>query len=74
MAKKQGYTCVSYIRDANGNLIEFSTLTEEQKQNVRDRIVANVNRMQSRYLTEHPEEIEAMRRAEHNVFGAAAAP
>ncbi|MBQ8922339.1 MAG: hypothetical protein IJ060_09300 [Oscillospiraceae bacterium] len=58
MAKKQEYTCVSYIRGADGALIPFSTLTEEQKQDVRSRIVANVNRTLSDYFTAHPEEIE----------------
>lgn len=64
MAKKQEYTCVSYIRGADGNLIEFSTLSQEQKQSVRERIIENVNNTLSRYFTEHPEEVEPLSRCE----------
>lgn len=63
MAKKQEYTCVSYIRGVDGNLIEFSTLSQEQKQRVRERIIENVNNTLSRYFTEHPEEVEPLNRA-----------
>lgn len=64
MGKKQEYTCVSYIRGADGNLIEFSTLTDEQKQQVRARITENISRMLGTFLTEHPEELESLRNAE----------
>lgn len=60
---KQEYTCVSYIRGADGGLIPFSTLSEDEKQEVRARIIANVNRTLGEYLTEHPDEIEPLRHA-----------
>ena len=62
MVKKQEYTCVSYIRGADGNLIEFSTLTPEQKQHVREKIAENVGRVLGDYLSAHPEEIEPLSR------------
>jgi len=58
MAKKQEYTCVSYIRDANGALVEFSTLSQAQKQDVRERIAENVGKIVGDYLSNHSEEIE----------------
>lgn len=64
MAKKQEYTCVSYIEAPNGTLIEFSTLSPEQKQAVRARIAANVSKALSDFLTAHPEEIEPLSRCE----------
>lgn len=64
MAKNQKLEVVSYIRGADGNLIEFSTLTPEQKQNVRERIAENVGRTLGRYLSEHPEEIEPLSRCQ----------
>lgn len=60
MAKK--LEVVSYIRGADGNLIEFSTLTPEQKQHVRETIAENVGRTIGRFLSEHPEEIEPLSR------------
>lgn len=62
MARGQKLECVSYIRGADGNLIEFSTLTPEQKQAVRERIAGNVSRMLGEYLSAHPEEIEPLSR------------
>lgn len=58
MAKQQEYTCVSYIRDANGALVDFSTLSQAQKQDVRERIAENVGRIVGDYLSSHSEEIE----------------
>ena len=58
MAKKQEYTCVSYIRDANGELVEFSSLSQAQKQEVRARIAENVGKIVGEFLSNHPEEIE----------------
>ena len=58
----QKITCVSYIRGADGNLVEFSTLSDEQKQSVRERIAENVGRVIGQYLSEHPEEIEPLSR------------
>lgn len=58
----QKITCVSYIRGADGNLVEFSTLSAEQKQSVRERIAENVGRVIGQYLSEHPEEIEPLSR------------
>lgn len=57
MAKQQEYTCVSYIRGADGALIEFSTLTQEKKQEIRERITENVGRIVGEYLSQHTEEI-----------------
>jgi hypothetical protein len=62
MAKK--LEVVSYIRGADGNLIEFSTLTQEEKQRVRKKIAENIGKTIGRYLTEHPEEIEPLSRCE----------
>ena len=59
---KQEITCMSYIRGADGELVEFSTLSAEQKQSVRDRIAENVGRVIGQYLTEHPEEIDPLSR------------
>lgn len=58
----QKITCVSYIRGADGNLVEFSTLSADQKQSVRERIAENVGRVIGQYLSEHPEEIEPLSR------------
>lgn len=58
MAKQQEYTCVSYIRDANGALVEFESLTQVQKQDVRERIAENVGKIVGDYLSNHSEEIE----------------
>ena len=60
MAKK--LEVVSYIRGADGNLIEFSTLTQEEKRHVREKIAENVGKTIGRYLSEHPEEIEPFSR------------
>lgn len=62
MAKK--LEVVSYIRGADGNLIEFSTLTQEEKQRVRKKIAENVGKTIGRYLSEHPEEIEPLSRCQ----------
>ncbi len=62
MAKK--LEVVSYIRGTDGNLIEFSTLTQEEKQHVREKIAENVGKTIGRYLSEHPEEIEPLSRCE----------
>ena len=62
MAKK--LEVVSYIRGADGNLIEFSTLTQEEKQRVRKKIAENIGKTIGRYLSEHPEEIEPLSRCE----------
>ena len=58
MAKQQEYTCVSYIRDANGALVEFESLTQAQKQDVRERIAENVGKIVGDFLSQHSEEIE----------------
>lgn len=58
MAMRYGHEVVSYIRVPDGNLIEFSTLAPEQKQQVRAKIAENVGRVLGTYLSEHPEEIE----------------
>lgn len=52
------------IRGADGNLIEFSTLTQEEKRHVREKIAKNIGRTIGRYLSEHPEEIEPFSRCE----------
>lgn len=62
MAKK--LEVVSYIRGADGNLIEFSALTQEEKQRVRTKIAENIGKTIGRYLSEHPEEIEPLSRCE----------
>lgn len=62
MAKK--LEVVSYIRGTDGNLIEFSTLTQEEKQRVRKKIAENIGKTIGRYLSEHPEEIEPLSRCE----------
>lgn len=62
MAKRQEYTCVSYVRMPDGSRVLFSELTEETKQSVREKIVENVGRTIGRYLSEHPEEIEPFSR------------
>lgn len=62
MGKKQEYTCVSYIEGPDGTRIPFSSLTSEQKQAVRERIIENVSRTLGRYFTEHPGEIEPFSR------------
>lgn len=59
---RQEITCMSYIRGADGELVEFQTLTAEQKQSVRERIAENVGRVIGQYLSEHPEEIEPLSR------------
>ena len=59
---RQKITCMSYIRGADGELVEFQTLTAEQKQSVRERIAENVGRVIGQYLSEHPEEIEPLSR------------
>lgn len=59
---RQEITCVSYVRGADGNLVEFSALSAEQKQSVRDRIAENVGRVLGQFLSEHPEEIEPLSR------------
>ena len=58
MAKQQEYTCVSYIRGADGALVEFSTLSQAQKQDVRERIAENVGKIVGEFLSSHSEEIE----------------
>lgn len=58
MAKQQEYTCVSYIRGADGALVEFESLTQEQKQDVRERIAENVGKIVGDFLSQHSEEIE----------------
>lgn len=58
MAKQQEYTCVSYIRGADGALVEFASLTQAQKQDVRERIAENVGRIVGDFLSHHSEEIE----------------
>ena len=50
------------VETADGNLIEFSTLTPEQKQHVREKIAENVGRVLGDYLSAHPEEIEPLSR------------
>lgn len=62
MAKK--LEVVSYIRGADGNLTEFSTLTKEEKQRVRTKIAENIGKTIGRYLSEHPEEIEPLSRCQ----------
>lgn len=62
MAKK--LEVVSYIMGADGNLIEFSELTQEEKRHVREKIAENVGKTIGRYLSEHPEEIEPLSRCE----------
>lgn len=57
MAKQQEYTCVSYIRDADGALVDFSTLSQAQKQDVRERIAENVGKIVGDFLSQHSEEI-----------------
>lgn len=61
---KEAYTCVSYIRGADGTLIEFSALSDGQKQGVRETIAENVGRTLSRFLSDHPEEIEPLSRCQ----------
>lgn len=61
---KEAYTCVSYIRGADGTLIEFSSLSDGQKQGVRETIAENVGRTLSRFLSDHPEEIEPLSRCQ----------
>lgn len=61
---KEAYTCVSYIRGADGTLIEFSELSDGQKQGVREKIAENVSRTLSRFLSDHPEEIEPLSRCQ----------
>ena len=61
---KGAYTCVSYIRGADGTLIEFSALSDGQKQGVREKIAENVSRTLSRFLSDHPEEIEPLSRCQ----------
>lgn len=61
---KEAYTCVSYIRGADGTLIEFSALSDGQKQGVRETITENVGRTLSRFLSDHPEEIEPLSRCQ----------
>ena len=61
---KEAYTCVSYIRGADGTLIEFSALSDGQKQSVREKIAENVSRTLSRFLSDHPEEIEPLSRCQ----------
>ena len=61
---KEAYTCVSYIRGADGTLIEFSALSDGQKQGVREKIAENVGRTLSRFLSDHPEEIEPLSRCQ----------
>lgn len=61
---KEAYTCVSYIRGADGALIEFSALSDGQKQGVREKIAENVSRTLSRFLSDHPEEIEPLSRCQ----------
>ena len=61
---KEAYTCVSYIRGADGTLIEFSALSDGQKQGVREKIAENVSRTLSRFLSDHPEEIEPLSRCQ----------
>ena len=62
MAKKQEYTCVSYVRMPDGSRVPFSELKEEEKQQVRAKIAENIGRTIGRYLSEHPEEIEPFSR------------
>lgn len=62
MAKK--LEVVSYIRGADGGLIPFASLSDEQKQDVRTRIIERVNRVLGDYLSAHPEEIEPLSRCE----------
>ena len=57
---KEANTCVSHIRGADGTLIEFSALSDGQKQSVREKIAENVSRTLSRFLSDHPEEIEPL--------------
>lgn len=57
MAKQQEFSCVSYIRDANGALVEFAALAQEKKQEIRERIAGNVGRIVGEYLSQHSEEI-----------------
>ena len=64
MAKNQKLEVVSYIRGADGNLIEFSTLTQEEKQRIRKKIAENIGKTIGRYLSEHPEEIEPLSRCQ----------
>ena len=61
---KEAYTCVSYIRGADGTLIEFSALSDGQKKGVRETIAENVSRTLSRFLSDHPEEIEPLSRCQ----------
>lgn len=61
---KEAYKCVSYIRGADGTLIEFSALSDGQKQGVRETIAENVGRTLSRFLSDHPEEIEPLSRCQ----------
>ena len=56
--KSQEYTCISFIRTASGDLIEFAALTQAEQQEARARIVENVGKAIGEYLTQHPEEIE----------------
>lgn len=64
MAKRQEYTCVSYVRMPDGSRVLFSELTEETKQSVREKIAENVGRVIGNYLSAHPEEIEPFSRCE----------
>lgn len=61
---REAYTCESYIRGADGTLIEFSALSDGQKQGVREKIAENVSRTLSRFLSDHPEEIEPLSRCQ----------
>lgn len=64
MGKRQEYTCVSYVRMPDGSLVEFASLTPEQKQVVRDRMCERVSNALSDFLTAHPEVVEQLRHCE----------
>ena len=64
MAKNQKLEVVSYVRMPDGSRVPFADLKAEEKQHIREKIVENIERTLSRYLTEHPEEIEPFSRCE----------
>ena len=64
MAMRNGHEVVSYVRMPDGSRVQFSELTEEKKQDVREKICENVGRVIGNYLSAHPEEIEPFSRCE----------
>ncbi len=60
MGKKQEYTCESYIRGADGELIPFSTLPPEEKEAVRRFLIARAEKALGESLSAHPAETREM--------------